>query len=67
MKWLSSINDVRHEVQKKWARVSKARQTLTNLELRKIYDAGGAKPLSTSTSTSDITPHRLEEYFLTDE
>jgi curved DNA-binding protein CbpA len=64
---LSSVDDVRHQVQDKWARVSKARQILTNPELRKIYDAGRAKPLSISTSASDITPRRLEEYFLTDE
>jgi curved DNA-binding protein CbpA len=65
MKWLSSINDVRHKVQEKWARVSKARQILTNPELRKIYDSRRADFLATDTSNS--TTRLVAEYFLTDE
>jgi curved DNA-binding protein CbpA len=65
MKWLSSINDVRHEVQEKWARVSKARQILTNPELRKIYDSRIADFLATDASNS--TTRLVAEYFLTDE
>jgi curved DNA-binding protein CbpA len=65
MKWLSSINDVHHEVQEKWARVSKARQILTNPELRKIYDSRRADFLATDTSNN--TTRLLPEYILTDE
>jgi hypothetical protein len=65
MKWLSSINDVRHEVQEKWARFSKARQILTNLELRKIYDSRTADFLATD--ASNRTTQLVAEYFLTDE
>jgi curved DNA-binding protein CbpA len=52
-------------VQEKWARVSKARQILTNPKFRKIYDLGRAYFLSTS--TSDGVARQVGEYILTDE